>query len=188
MRLVKRVKPQDPSTPMSSTPHVSERNYAAKLAKSLRALVSAADIITTIRIDQSNDYNSPTDYGRTLTCLFDALLGVTFAPSADTTLEIYDCPLMSLRESGLFLDEEVIKKVVAKFSQISLHNYFREYFITYQVTKWTQLGQQLVDGLRASGDHLTGLSLRGTPYWIPNRLIISEDNYPSLTHITLFSI
>ena len=125
-------------------------------------------MITTIRLAQSVGYNSPQDieypivYGRALTCLFDALLGVTFAPSVCTTLGIHDCPLMSLRESGLFLDEKVIKKVVAKFSRISLETCRMVYTLDYQATKWTQLGQQLVDGLRASGDHLTGLSLRGT--------------------------
>jgi len=171
MRLVN---PQDPSTPSSSTPHPSKRNYAAELAKALRALVSAADIITTIRLTQSISFDShrdivyPTVYGRALTRLFDALLGVTFAPSMETTLEIHDCPLMHLQESGLFLDERVIRQVVAKFSQISLETRHMEYTLDLQATKWTQLGQQLVDGLRASGDHLTGLSLRGAPYWIPS--------------------
>jgi len=177
IRLVKPVKPQGP--------HLSDRNYAAEVAKALRALVSAADIITTIRITQSSRYNLPTVYGRTLVCLFDALLGVTFAPSVETTLEIHDCPLMNLRKSGLFLDEKVIMKVAAKFSRISLETHFREYTPDCQ---WTQLGQQLIDGLRASGDRLIGLSLSGAPYWIPNRLIVSEDNYPSLTHIVLSSI
>ena len=178
MRLVKPVKSQGP--------HLSKRNYAAELAEALQALVSAADIITTIRLTQSSGYGSPTIYGRTLTGLFDALLGVTFAPSVETTLEIHNCPLMKLRESGLFLDEKDIMKVAAKFSRISLETLW-----VYDYTpdcQWTQLGQQLVDGLRTSGDHLTGLFLRGTPYWIPKRLIISEDNYPSLTHITLSSI
>jgi len=190
MRLVKPVKHQGPPTPMSSTTHFSKRNYAAELAKAIQALVSAADIFTTIRLAQSVGYNSPQDvvyptiYDRALTRLFDALLGVTFAPSVCTTLEIHDCPLMSLRESGLFLDEEVIKKVVAKFSRISLE----ARPLDYKATRWAQLGQQLLDGLCASGDHLTGLSLRGAPYWILKRLIISEDNYPSLTHIALFSI
>jgi len=177
MRLVKPVKPQGP--------HPSKRNYAAEFAKALRALVSAADMITTIRLDQSNNYNSPKVYGRTLTRLFDALLGVTFAPSVGTTLEIHDCPLMELQDSGLFLDEKVIMKVAAKFSHISLGTQRLRYNTHHQ---WTQLGQQLVDGLRASGDHLTGLSHCGAPNWISKRLIISEDNYPSLTHIALSSI
>jgi len=186
MRLVKPVKPQGP--------HLSKRNYAAELAKALRALVSAADMITTIRLAQSIGYDShrdvvyPTVYDRALTRLFDALLGVTFAPSVEATLEIHDFPLINPRESGLFLDEEVIKKVTAKFSRISLETHHVEYTLDHQAAKWTQLGPQLVDGLRASGDHLTGLSLRGAPYWIPRQLIVSEDNYPSLTHIALFSI
>jgi len=194
MRLVKPVKPQDPSTPSSWTTHPSKRNYAAKLAKALQALVSVADMLTTIRLAQSFDYNSRQDieypivYGRALTRLFDALLGVTFAPSVCTTLDIHDCPLMHLRESGLFLDEEVIEKVAAKFSRISLETHSMGYIPEYQATKQTQLGQQLVDGLRASGDRLTSLSIRGAPWWKPKRLIVSEDNYPSLTHITLSSI
>jgi len=105
MRLVKPVNSQEPSTPSSSTPHLFKRNYAAELANALRALVSAADIITTIRLAQSIGHDShrdivyPTVYGRALTRLFDALLGVTFAPSVETTLEIHDCPLMHLQES-----------------------------------------------------------------------------------------
>ena len=170
---------------VNSTLLLSKRNYAAEFAKALRALVSAADMIMTIRLDQSSGYNSPTLYGRTLMGLFDALLGVTFAPSVETTLEIHDCPLMNVRDPGLFLGEKVIMKVAAKFSRISLETQSREDDPHYQCT---QLGQQLVDGLRASGDHLTGLSLRGAPYWIPKRFIGSEDNYPSLTHIALSSI
>jgi len=186
MRLVKPVKPVKPQGP-----HLSKRNYAAELANALRALVLAADMITTIRLTQSIGYYShrdivyPTVYGRALMRLFDALLGVTFAPSVGATLEIHDCPLINPRESGLFLDEVVIKKVVAKFSHISLETHHVNHTFNYQ---WAQLGQQLVDGLYASGDHLTGLSLRGAPYWISKRLIVSEDNYPSLTYIALFSI
>ena len=194
MGSVRPVKPQDPSTPMSSTTHLPKRNYAAELVKALRALVSTADIVTTIRLAQAIGYHSPHDivypivYGRALTRLFDALLGVTFAPPVDTTLEIHDCPLMHLQESGLFLDEEVVKKVATKFSRISLETRSMKYTIDCQATKGTQLGQQLIDGLRESGDHLTGLSLRGTSDWIPKRFIVSECNYPSLNHITLFSI
>ena len=165
IRLVKPAKPVKPRGP-----HLSKRNYAAELAEALQALVSAADVITTIRLIRSRGYGSPTAYGRTLTRLFDALLGVTFAPSVETTLGIYGCPLMNLRESGLFLDEKVIMKVAAKFSRISLGTLW-ENSPDY---RWTQLGQQLVDGLRASGDHLTGLFLSGAPYWIPNRLIVSR--------------
>jgi len=170
---------------VNSTLLLSKRNYAAEFAKALRALVSAADMIMTIRLDQSSGYNSPTLYGRALMGLFDALLGVTFAPSVETTLEIHDCPLMNVRDPGLFLGEKVIMKVAAKFSRISLETQSREDDPHYQCT---QLGQQLVDGLRASGDHLTGLSLCGAPYWIHKRFIVSEDNYPSLTHIVLSSI
>jgi len=177
MRLAKPVKPRGP--------HLSKRNYAAEFAKALRALVSAADMITAIRLNQSSGYNSPTLYGRTLMGLFDALLGVTFAPSVETTLEIHDCPLMNLRDPGLFLDEKVIMKVAAKFSRISLETQSREGNPQLQRKR---LGQQLVDGLRASGDHLTGLSLSGAPYWIQKRFIVSEDNYSSLTHIVLSSI
>ena len=63
-----------------------------------------------------------------------------------------------------------------------------KYNIECQATKHTQLAQHLIDGLRRSGGHLTGLSLRGTSDWIPKRIIVSEGNYPSLNHITLFSI
>jgi len=170
---------------VNSTLHLFKRNYAAEFARALRALVSAADMITTIRLDQSSRYNSPTVYGRTLTHLFDALLGVTFAPSVETTLEIHDCPRMNLRECGLFLDEKVIMKVAVKFSRISLETQFWQYPIGYPSI---QLAQQLVDGMRASGDHLTGLFLRGAPFWTPKPLVVSEYNYPSLTHIALSSI
>ena len=90
---------------MSSTTHLPKRNYAAELVKGLRALVSAADIATTIRLAQAIGYHSPHDivypivYGQALARLLDALLGVTFAPSVDTTLELYGCPLMHLQES-----------------------------------------------------------------------------------------
>jgi hypothetical protein len=68
-------------------------------------------VVTTIRLAQPTGYNSPYDivyptvYGRALTRLFDALLGVTFASSVGTTLELHDCPLMHLQESGLSLDK-----------------------------------------------------------------------------------
>ena len=191
MRLVK---PQDAFPPKFPTIHPGKRNYAAELAKALQALVSATDVVTTIRLAQPTGYNSPYDivyptvYGRALTRLFDALLGVTFAPTVDTTLELYDCPLMHLQESGLSLDEKLVKRVLAKFSRLSLETRRMEYTLDYQATKRTQLGRKLVDGLRASGDHLTSLSLRGTFDWVPKQFIVSEDNYPSLTHIALFSI
>jgi hypothetical protein len=63
-----------------------------------------------------------------------------------------------------------------------------EYTLDRQATKRTQLGRQLIDGLRASGDHFTGLSFRGTSDWVPKQFIVSEDNYPSLTHVVLTSI
>jgi len=188
MRLTK------PRSPKSSTTQIVKRNYAAELAKALQALVSATNVVTTIRLAQPTSNNSPYDilyptvYGRALTRLFDALLGVTFAPSVDTTLELYGCPLTHLRESGLTLDEKVFNKVVAKFSRLSLENRHMEYTPDYRAAAGTQLGRQLVDGLRASGDHLTGLSLRATSDWLPNQFIVSEDNYPSLTHIALYSI
>jgi len=175
-------------------PHPAKHDYAAALAKALQALVSATDVVTTIRLAQPTGYNSPYDivyptvYGRALTRLFDALLGVTFAPSVDTTLELYDCPLMHLQESGLSLNEKVVKRVVAKFSRLSLETRRMEYTLDSQATKRAQLGQQMIDGLCASGDHLTSISLRGTSDWIPKQFIVSEDNYPSLTHIALFSI
>jgi len=191
MRLAK---PQRPSTPKSSTTQIVKRNYAAELAKALQALVSATDVVTTIRLAQPTGFNSPYDilyptvYGRALTRLFDALLSVTFAPSVGTTLELYDCPLMHLQESGLTLDEKVVNKVVAKFSRLSVETRQMEYALGYQATIRTQLGRHLVDGLRTSGDHLTGLSLRATSDWLPKQFIVSEDNYPSLTHIALYSI
>lgn len=191
MRLVK---PQGLSTPKSPTTRSVRHNYAAELAKALQALVSATDVVTTIRLAQPTGYNSPYDivyptvYGRALTRLFDALLGVTFAPSVDTTLELHDCPLMHLQESRLSLDEKLVKSVAAKFSRVSVETRRMEYTLDYQATKRTQLGRELVDGLRASGDHLRGLSLRGTSDWVPKQFILSEDNYPNLTHIALFSI
>ena len=191
MRLVK---PQGPSTPKSSTTRPLKRDYAAALANALQLLVSATDVVTTIRLAQPTGYISPYDivyptvYGRALTRLFDALLGVTFAPSVDTTLELWGCPLMHLQESGLTLNEKVVKSVAAKFSRLSLETRRMEYVLDHQATKRTQLGRQLIDGLRASGDHFAGLSLRGTSDWVPNRFIVSEDNYPSLTHIVLSSI
>jgi hypothetical protein len=176
------------------TSQSSKRGYADELAKALQALVSATDVVTTIRLAQPNGYNSPYDivyptvYGRALTRLFDALVGVTFAPSVETTLELHDCPLMHLQESGLSLDEKVVKKVAAKFSRLSLETRRMEYTLDRQATKRPQLGRQLIDGLRASGDHLKGLSFRGTSDSVPKQIIISEDNYPSLTHVFLASV
>ena len=188
------LRPQDRSSRKSSTTHPPKRNYARELAKALQSLVSATDVVTTIRLAQPTGFNSPYDivyptvYGRALTRLFDALLGVTFAPSVGTTLELYDCPLMHLQESGLSLDGKVIKRVAAKFSRLSLETRRMEYPLDHQATKRTQLGRQLIDGLRASGDHLMGLSLRGTSDWVPKQFIVSENNYPSLTHVVLASI
>ena len=190
---LKTVKPKDPSTQISTT-HLPKRDYAAELAEALRSLLSAADVVETIRLAQSSGYHSPQDivyptvYGRALTRLFDALLGVTFARTADTTLEIHDCPLLHLQESGLSLDEKIVEKVAAKFSRLSLETRRMDYILDSQATQYPQLGRQLVDGLRASGDHLTSLSLRGTHGWTPMQFIVSEDNYPSLTHIALVSI
>ena len=187
------VKPKDPSTQISTT-HVPNRHYAAELTKALRSLLSAADVVKTIRLAQSSGYHSPQDvvyptvYGRALTRLFDALLGVTFAPTVGTTLEIHDCPLVHLQESGLSLDEKVVEQVAAKFSRLSLETRRMDFILDPQTTQYPQLGRQLIDGLRASGDHLTRLSLCGTSDWLPQQFIVSEDNYPSLTHITLFSI
>jgi hypothetical protein len=172
----------------------SKLSYADKLTKALQALISATDVVTTILLAQPNGYCSPydsvypTDYGRALTLLFDALLGVTFAPSVETTLELHGCPLMHLQESGLSLNEKVVKKVAAKFSRLSLKTHRMEYTLNPQATKRPQLGRQLIDGLRASGDHLKRLSFRGTLDWVPNQIIISEDDYPSLTHVFLTSV
>ena len=188
------VNPQDPSTPKSSTKGLLRRNYAGELAKALQALVSATDVVTTIRLAQPNGFNSPYDivyptvYGRAVTRLFDALLGVTFAPSVDATLELHDCPLMHLQESGLLLDEQVFNGVVAKFTRLSLETRRMEYTLDKQATKRTPLGRQLIDGLRVSGDHLKDLSFRGTSDSVPKRLILSADNYPCLTHVFLTSI
>ena len=186
------MKSRDPSAP--SITYLSKRNYAGELAKALQALVSATDVVTTIRLAQPTGYNSPYDivystvYARALTRLFDALLGVTFAPSVDTTLELHDCPLMHLQESGLSLDKKVVKKVAPKFSRLSLETRCMGYTLDRQAVKQTQLGQQLIDSLRVSGDHFVDLSFRGTSDWVPKQIITSEDNYPSLTHILLASI
>lgn len=185
---------QDPPTPKPSNTHLLKQDYAGELAKALQALISSTDLITTIRLAQPTGYNSPFDilyptvYGRALTRLFSALLGVTFAPSVGTTLELHDCPVMHLQESGLSLDNQVVKKVGAKFSCVSLETRRMEYTLDHQAKKRTQLGRQLVDGLRASGDHFTGLSFRGTSDWMPKQFIVSEDNYPRLTHVVLTSI
>ena len=185
---------RDPSAPKPSSTYLLKRNYAEELAKALQALVSATDVVTTIRLAQPTGYNSPYDivystvYARAVTRLFDALLGVTFAPSVDTTLELHDCPLMYLQESGLSLDEKVVKKVAAKFSRLSLETRRMGYTLDSQATKRTPLGRQLVDSLRASGDHFVSLSVRGTTDCLPKQFTISEGNYPSLIHVFLASI
>ena len=188
------MKPRDPSALKPSTTYPSKHNYARELAKALQALVSATDVVTTIRLAQPTGYNSPYDivystvYARALTRLFDALLGVTFTSSVGTTLELHDCPLMHLQDSGLSFDEKVVKKVAAKFSRLSLETRRMGYDLEHRTIKRTHLGRQLIDCLRVSGDHFTSLSFHGTTDWVPKQFILFEDNYPSLIHISLSSI
>ncbi|PVF92001.1 hypothetical protein CPB86DRAFT_718326 [Serendipita vermifera] len=162
----------------------SDKEYAEALASALRTLFSASDLVTSIRITQPNGYNSeydivyPSVYGRVLVRLLTALKTVNLPKGI--SLELQDCPVSHLEESGLKLDIDDASVALAKFTSIAVKTRTMGYQVHRQVNtqhEWRRpdndqlaegrLGLQLLSSIKKNTSNLVTFEIGGSPLALP---------------------
>lgn len=198
--------PKTPSTPSSLSKSGKKYDYAAQLAFALQALFKATDLVTTVRVVEPEGFNSeydvvyPSIYGRVLVRLFTAVKDVTTMPS-NVCLELLDCPVSHLEESGLSLDPAIAEAAIKKFSRLKLKLRNMGYAVNTPGTKrqggyYTGgalrrggLGDQFLKAFETNVDHLVSLRIDAShrqPYII-DRIIGAKSSWPSLRELFLYN-
>ena len=185
-------------------------NYDKELANGLRKLFKATDLVNSVRIVASDGYVSeydlvyPSVYGRVLVRTFKALRDVNI--SAKATLEILDCPVTHLEESGLSIDQQLVSDVLRKFTTFGFSYRTMSYAVikrgilpvAHQRRHYNPdqnmdpkgLGMQLLNALQVNFSHLEGLMLKGVDHGpqLADLLLSSKSEKPNFRRLKLLQI
>ncbi|KAG8849773.1 hypothetical protein FRB91_009605 [Serendipita sp. 411] len=186
-------------------------DYESELSSALEALFKATDLVKMVRIIEPVGFNSqydlvyPSIYARVLVRVFRALQRVSIPSGA--TLEMWDCPVTHLEESGLSLDKDIIVHALGKFSKFYMSTRTMGYAITkpgtlsaltgnrsYTPRGYTYvpmakngLGYQFLKGLSVGMTSLEAVKIRGSHKHVNifDTLFDSDYQWPHLRHLEL---
>lgn len=205
------------SIPTPAVPKLSKSNtslgkpskkvdHAAELASALQALFKATDLVTTIRLIEPEGFNSeydvvyPSIYGRVLVRLFTAVKDI--AIPSNVCLELLNCPVSHLEETGISLDPQIGNTAIQKFSRMRLMVRNMGYGVGTAGTKkqggyYTsggplragELGDQFLKAIETNVDHLVSLRIDASyrqPF-VVDRIIAAKSSWSSLREIWLYN-
>ncbi|KAG8814016.1 hypothetical protein FRC17_001331 [Serendipita sp. 399] len=186
-------------------------DYESELSSALQDLFKATDLVKLVRIVQPSGYNSeydlvyPSVYARVLVRVFRALQDV--AIPSEAALEIWDCPVTHLEESGLSIDKDTIVRALSKFSKFALSTRTMGYAVvkpgslstitgnrnysarSYSPTTLPKngLGHQFLRGLGAGMTSLQAIKIKGSQQQVRVFDLLFDGDYqwPHLTHVEL---